>query len=56
MRTTERTAVTAIATCAAAALLLASTACSPEESEEGDGSIVFWTPYTTPERIALSNR
>ncbi|SDE46587.1 ABC transporter substrate-binding protein [Glycomyces harbinensis] len=41
-------------TCVAASmLLLAVSACSPEESEEGDGSIVFWTPYTTPERIAL---
>jgi multiple sugar transport system substrate-binding protein len=40
-------------TCVAAAmLLLAVSACSPEESEDGDGSIVFWTPYTTPERIA----
>ncbi|GAA2125965.1 bicyclomycin resistance protein [Glycomyces algeriensis] len=40
-------------TCVAAAtLLLAVSACSPEESTEGDGSIVFWTPYTTPERIA----
>ncbi|MEU5872332.1 extracellular solute-binding protein [Glycomyces sp. NPDC047369] len=37
---------------AAAVLLLAGSACSPEESEEGDGSITFWTPYTTPERIA----
>ncbi|MCC3764706.1 extracellular solute-binding protein [Glycomyces sp. TRM65418] len=41
-------------TCMAASmLLLAVSACSPEESEEGDGSIVFWTPYTTPERIAI---
>jgi multiple sugar transport system substrate-binding protein len=40
-------------TCVAVSMLLLSTACSPEESEEGDGSIVFWTPYTTPERIAL---
>jgi multiple sugar transport system substrate-binding protein len=41
-------------TCMAASmLLLALSACSPEESENGDGSIVFWTPYTTPERIAL---
>ncbi|MCD0443542.1 extracellular solute-binding protein [Glycomyces sp. A-F 0318] len=41
-------------TCAAAAMLLiTASACSPDESEEGDGSIVFWTPYTTPERIAL---
>jgi multiple sugar transport system substrate-binding protein len=41
-------------TCMAASmLLLAVSACSPEESEDGDGSIVFWTPYTTPERIAL---
>lgn len=42
-------------TCTAAAMLLLAvsvSACSPEESEDGDGSIVFWTPYTTPERIA----
>jgi multiple sugar transport system substrate-binding protein len=42
-----------LTTCVAAAMLLLTvSACSPEESEDGDGSIVFWTPYTTPERIA----
>ena len=43
-----------LTTCvAASALLLAAAACSPDEEESGDGSITFWTPFTTPERIAL---
>ncbi|THV41545.1 ABC transporter substrate-binding protein [Glycomyces buryatensis] len=47
MRTTATLAATS-------ALLLSLAACSPDEPESsGDGSIVFWTPYTTPERIAL---
>ncbi|GAB3647716.1 ABC transporter substrate-binding protein [Glycomyces tarimensis] len=45
---------TVTTTVAAAALLISAAACSPDDANEsGDGSITFWTPYTTPARLAV---